>query len=106
MELFTLGEGNYDEKTVKESARALTGYSVNILKDFSFELRKWRQDVGKKTLFGRTGNFNGDNLVDIILEQPATAEFITRKFWRNFVSETFGEKAEISAIADRFRASD
>ncbi|HIB22412.1 MAG TPA: DUF1800 family protein [Rhodospirillales bacterium] len=106
MELFTLGEGNYDEKTVKEAARALTGYSVNLLKDFSFELRKWRQDVGIKNLFGRTGNFNGDNLVDIILEQPATAEFITRKFWRKFVSETFSKKAEISAIADKFRASD
>lgn len=105
MELFTLGEGKYDEFTVREAARALTGYSVNPLADFSFQLKDWRQDTGNKDLFGRSGNFDGDALVDIILEQPAAAQFIAQKFWRNFVSETYIRKKEILRIADQFRGS-
>jgi len=105
LELFTLGEGTYDEFTVKEAARALTGYSVNPLADFSFELKEQRQDTGNKTLFGRTGNFDGDTLIDIILEQPAAAQFIAQKFWRKFISETYTRKREILSIANQFRSS-
>ena len=106
MELFTLGEGEYDEKTVKEAARALTGYSFANKRDFTFQFNDWGHDKGRKTLFGQTGKFDGDDLVDLILEQPATAEFMALKFWRAFVSEVHQDNAQITAIADAFRQSD
>lgn len=106
MELFVLGEGAYDEKTVKEAARALTGHGFNKVREFEFEVRPWRQDNGIKTLFGKRGNFNGDALVDILFEQPEAARFLTEKMWRYFVSEIYIDAAEIDRISDIFRASD
>ena len=106
MELFVLGEGAYDEKTVKEAARALTGHGFNRVREFEFELRPWRQDNGKKSLFGKRGNFDGDALVDILFEQPDAARFLTEKMWRYFVSEIYIDAAEIDRISDVFRASD
>lgn len=106
MELFTLGEGQYDEATVKEAARALTGYSFTKEGDFSFDFRPWSHDGGRKNLFGKRGRYDGDDLVDIILEQPAAAEFIAGKFWQAFISEIHQDAGQISDIADLFRASD
>ena len=83
LELFTLGEGNYDEHTVKEAARALTGYRTNKLRDLSFEISPWDQDRGLKNILGSWGFHDGDDLIDLILEQPSSSEFITRKFWRH-----------------------
>ncbi len=86
MELFTLGQGNYTEQDIKESARAFTGYNHNFKGDF--KLRKRQHDEGEKTFLGQTGNFNGDDIIDIILEQKQCARFICEKIYRYFVNET------------------
>ena len=103
MELFVLGEGNYSEKTVREGARALTGYSVNKIRNTSFFFDGWRHDNGVKNIFDRSGDFNGDQFVDILFEQANASEFLTRKFWRNFVSEVIEDEDEIRFIAKRFK---
>ena len=105
LELFTLGEGNYDEHTVKEAARALTGYRTNELKDLSFEINPWDQDRGLKNILGSWGFHDGDDLIDLILDQPSSSEFIARKFWRHYVSEFQFNEAEIQEIALLFRSS-
>jgi uncharacterized protein (DUF1800 family) len=107
MELFTLGEasqgGNYTEQDIKEAARAFTGWSVDP-GDFSFRFRPAFHDPNSKTILGRTGNFDGDAALDIMLEQPAAARFIVGKLWKEFVSPT-PEPAQVDRIASRFRAS-
>jgi uncharacterized protein (DUF1800 family) len=103
MELFTLGEGHYSEQDIKEAARAFTGWSLD--RDTGqFLFRRFIHDNGEKTVLGRTGNLDGDQVLDILLAQPATAEFITRKLWREFVSPD-PDEAAIRRIAQRFRDS-
>lgn len=88
MELFTLGEGHYTENDIKESARAFTGYA-NFRGEFV--LRKRQHDYGFKTFFGHTGRYDGDDIIDIILEQKQCARFICRKIYSYFVNETIDE---------------
>ena len=79
MELFTLGDGNYTEQDVRESARAHTGYSLT--RDATFVFRPALHDNGEKTFLGETGNFDADAIVDILLRQaPAPAHFARRLF--------------------------
>jgi len=104
MELFTLGEGHYGEQDVKEAARAFTGYSLDR-ETGAFMFRPFIHDDGTKTLLGRSGRFDGDAVLDILLAQPATADFIVTKLWREFVSPD-ADRAEIARIARRFRESD
>jgi len=85
MELFTLGRGNYTEHDIKEAARAFTGWSFN--KEGEFIFRRNAHDSDDKTFFGRTGNFTGEDIINIILENKRTAEFITEKIYRHFVNE-------------------
>lgn len=103
MELFTLGEGHYSEDDIKEAARAYTGWSVEPdTGDF-----KWRpaaHDGGIKTILGRTGDFDGDAVLDILLERPETAEFITGKLWKEFISAE-PDRKQLRRIADHFRNS-
>ena len=103
MELFTLGEGHYSEQDIKEAARAFTGWSLDR-QTGQFVFRRFIHDDGVKTVLGRTGNLDGDQVLDILLREPATAEFITRKLWREFVSPDPDETA-IRRIAQRFRDS-
>jgi uncharacterized protein (DUF1800 family) len=99
MELFTLGRGNYTEHDVKEGARAFTGWGSNLKGEFIF--RKFQHDDGIKTVLGKTGNFDGDEVLDILLEQKQTARFISQKVYKFFVNEQPDtEKAEW--LADRF----
>ncbi|MDQ2817242.1 MAG: DUF1800 domain-containing protein [Candidatus Eremiobacteraeota bacterium] len=84
MELFTMGVGNYSEADVREGARAFTGYSVRRI-DGSVIYRPRLHDDGSKTFLGRFGDFNGDDIVDIIMQQPATARFMASKFLSAFV---------------------
>jgi uncharacterized protein (DUF1800 family) len=103
MELFTLGEGNYGEQDIKEAARAFTGWSLD--RDSGrFVFRRFIHDYGNKTVLGRSGNFDGDDVLDILLAKIQTAEFITRKLWREFVSPD-PDEAEVQKIASRFRDS-
>lgn len=85
MELFTMGRGNYTEHDVREGARAFTGWSYD--KEGNFKERKNLHDEGSKTFLGRTGNFDGNAILNIILEQKATAQFITTKIYKFFVNE-------------------
>jgi uncharacterized protein (DUF1800 family) len=103
MELFSLGVGNYTEKDVREAARAFTGRSSDDEEPFDPELH----DDGSKTVLGRTGNWNGDDIVRIVLEQPAAARFLVRKLYGFFISETaVPPDALLEALADSFRKSD
>lgn len=85
MELFTMGRGNYTEHDVREGARAFTGWSYD--KEGNFKERKNLHDEGSKTFLGKTGNFDGNDILNIILEQKATAQFITTKIYKFFVNE-------------------
>ncbi len=80
MELISMGEGKYSEEDIMEGARALTGYTYDSnTKQFRFVVS--RHDTENKTIFGRTGNFAGDDFVDLILQQPFTSQFIARKLF-------------------------
>jgi uncharacterized protein (DUF1800 family) len=84
MELFTLGIGNYTEQDIKEAARAFTGWSFK--KNGDFNLRENQHDNKEKTFFGKTGNFDGDDIIDIILAQKQCARFICDKIYKYFVN--------------------
>ena len=103
MELFTLGRGNYTEHDVKEAARAFTGWGATARGEFVF--RRFQHDDGNKTVLGKTGNFDGDDVLDILLEQKQTAYFITYKIYRYFVNEDV-DKDHLIWLADRFYQSD
>ncbi len=103
MELFTLGEGHYSEKDIKEAARAYTGWSIEP-ETGDYKWRPFFHDDGVKTVLGKTGKFDGDDVLDILLAQPATAAFIVTKLWREFISAE-PEPKEVARIAKRFRDS-
>ncbi len=102
MELFTIGRGNYTETDVKESARAFTGYGFN--KNGEFVNRRFFHDDGQKTFLGKTGNFNGEDIMDMLLEKRETAHFISNKLYKYFVNET-PDPAHVNAMADVFYKS-
>ncbi len=102
MELFTLGRGNYTEDDIKESARAFTGWGAAVNGDFVF--RQQIHDDGSKTFLGKSGNFSGEEILDIILEQKQTARFITQKIYRYFVNDTVDQE-KVDWLADRFYKS-
>jgi uncharacterized protein (DUF1800 family) len=102
MELFTMGHGNYTEEDVKQGSRAFTGWSYDRQGQFVF--RKRVHDEGVKTFLGRTGNFDGDDILHIILEQKATARHITRKLCRFFVCDDPGEDL-VNELAEKFYQS-
>ena len=108
MELFTLGEASggarYTESDIREAARAFTGWSVEP-GVFNFKLRPGFHDNGVKTVLGRSGNLDGDQVLDILLEQPAAATFIARKLWLEFVSTT-PDSAVVERVARQLRSSD
>jgi hypothetical protein len=81
MELFTLGIGNYTETDIKESARSFTGWT-NV--GDQFIARPGQHDDGIKTFLGRNGNFNGDNIIDIIFQQQAAAKYIATRLIKFF----------------------
>ena len=103
MELFTMGRGNYTENDVKEAARAFTGWGFNLQGAFVF--RPLQHDTGSKTFLGKTGNFDGDDIIDILLEQQQTATFITKKIYRFFVNEKTDD-VKIAWLAKRFYEND
>lgn len=102
MELFTIGRGNYTESDVKEGARSFTGWGFNL--EGEFVDRPFLHDNDKKTFFGKTGNFNGDDIITILLEQKETARFITQKVFKYFVNDA-PDNATIQWLADRFYQS-
>ena len=95
LELFSLGVGNYSEKDVFECARAFTGWTLgpkiprvpNHRFFFQFEFRPEEHDYSEKEFLGHTGNFDGFDIIDIVLEQPACPRFIVRHLYNFFVAD-------------------
>lgn len=86
LELFTMGVGNYTEQDIQETARALTGWSVER-KSGESKLRPRQHDEATKKVLGEKGNFDSEDLVEIILKKPACAEFIAGKLWKFFAAK-------------------
>jgi uncharacterized protein (DUF1800 family) len=105
MELFTLGVGNYTEADIKEVARAFTGYEV---RGDTFRFDAGQHDTGAKAFLGRTGNFDGDAAVRVVLDQPAAPRFIARKLIRFFAFDepAVAPDALVEPIATELREHD
>ena len=99
MELFTLGRGNYTEKDIKEVARAFTGWDFDFQGRFIF--REFQHDDGEKTIFGKTGHFKGEDVINMILQKKETAHFITTKIYKYFVNENI-DNQRVTELANRF----
>jgi len=101
LELFSMGIGNYTEDDVKDCARAFTGWGLrNLVNTGPFGRNVWEfkfypelHDYGEKTFLGETGNFDGGDVIDIIVKQPATAQFIARRLYLFFVADSPDEAA-------------
>ncbi|MEI7968709.1 MAG: DUF1800 domain-containing protein [Betaproteobacteria bacterium] len=103
MELFTLGEGHYGERDVREAARAFTGWSLD--RDTGeFVVRRGQHDRGKKSVLGRSGDLDGDDVIGILLDRPETGRHVVRRLWREFVSPE-PDEAVVEAVGRRFQAS-
>lgn len=102
MELFSMGPGPYTEKDVRESARAFTG---SRLKKKVFEFNPRQHDNGTKTFLGRTGNFDGNQVIDIIMDHPATGRFICAELF-SFFAYGQPEEAVVARLASIFRSND
>lgn len=104
MELFTLGEGNgYTEDDIKDAAKAFTGWSVNQKGEYEFKTNQ--HDNGYKTVFGKTGNYNGNDIIDMLLAKRETAVYLCRKIYRTFVNNIVNED-HVQEMAARFFRSD
>jgi uncharacterized protein (DUF1800 family) len=101
LELFTMGVGNYTERDVREAARAFTGWTNDVL---AFKFDTEQHDFGEKAFLGRTGPFNGEEIIDAILRQPVTAEFVAAKLYRYFVREDISASVK-TGLGRTFRDS-
>lgn len=102
LELFTIGIGNYTQQDIIEASRAYTGWVTDGMNAFFVPQY---HDYGMKTFMGQTGNFNGDDIVDIIFEQEETARFFARKIYRWFLYE-YPDEAIIDEMAGILRDND
>lgn len=103
MELFTLGEGNYGEGDVKDAARALTGWTV---KNRDFREVPAYHDDGEKTVLGRHGTLRGNDLLTLLLEQPATSVRLARRVCELLIGEGVVDSAAIDELAAGLRQHD
>ncbi|MEM7251585.1 MAG: DUF1800 domain-containing protein [Pseudomonadota bacterium] len=101
MELFTMGVEQYQEHDIREAARAFTGWNYQGL---DFVLNQDDHDVGEKEFLGHRGAFTGDDIIELILREPVTAEFLTAKIYRYFVHED-PDPATITAFAEILRGN-
>ncbi len=102
MELFSMGIGNYTEDDVKAAARAFTGWTF---RGDEFAIIDRQHDEGEKAFLGRRGNFDGDDVIDIILQQPCTARWMAKKFFAFFVYDD-PEPAIVDELAVALRRQD
>ena len=124
LELFSMGIGNYSEQDVKEASRAFTGWTIDNAEYMALRTNKasiwpygkiaWQyrydaadHDDGEKTFLGETGRFDGEDVVDIIVRQPATARFVSTRLYQFFVSQVVGEEGEklIEELMDSYFTS-
>ena len=102
MELFTLGEGRYGEQDIKEAARAFTGWSIE-LETGEFLFRPRQHDDGVKVVLGKSLK-SGTEVLELLLAQPATAEYVAARLWREFVSPQ-PQPEELKRVAAAWRSS-
>ena len=120
LELFSMGIGNYSEDDVKECARAFTGWTLGNAEYMAtrasrdsiwpysriawhFQYRDDDHDDGAKTFLGHTGNFNGEDIIDIIVRQEATARFISTRLFQFFAADEVDAAGE-SVISEMMAA--
>jgi uncharacterized protein (DUF1800 family) len=104
MELFSLGVGNYTEQDIREAARAFTGWHSD---GDEFEFKAQFHDDDAKTVFGKTGDWNGDDILNFCLEKPCAATYLVRKMYSFFISEAHKPPDRLlEPLAERFRKSD
>ena len=102
MELFTMGVGNYSETDIREAARAFTGWNYV---DLEFVINTEQHDADTKTFLGHVGDFDGVDIIDIIMEQPVTAEYIAGKIYRYYVRDELGKDLQ-TELGNVFREAD
>jgi uncharacterized protein (DUF1800 family) len=102
MELFTMGVGNYSETDIREAARAFTGWNY---RDLEFVINEEQHDNSEKLFLGHSGNFDGVEIIDLIMQQPVTAEFIAGKLYRFFVREDLSDSLA-TELGNVFRDAD
>lgn len=103
LELFALGrDQGYTEQDIKEAARAFTGWSVNMKGEF--EKNPKEHDDGEKSFMGKTGNFDGEDIIDILLENKRVSIFISEKVYAELVNTNINN-AHVSEMADVFYQS-
>ena len=117
LELFSMGIGNYTEDDVKECARAFTGWTLKNAeymamragKDsiwpygriaWHYEYRNDDHDEGKKTFLGHEGNFNGEDVIQIIVDQQATAKFVATRLFQFFASDDVDSESHDQVISE------
>jgi uncharacterized protein (DUF1800 family) len=101
MELFTLGVGNYSEQDVREAARALTGWKVNR-DTMSTSLNPRQQDKGAKTVLGHSGALDATGLVEVLVGQPVSAQFVVRRMWFRFVGAKPPEDDVVQRLVEAY----
>ena len=119
LELFSMGIGNYSEEDIKEGSRAFTGWTmanaeymaIRASKDsiwpysriaWHFEYRDEDHDDGEKTFLGHTGNFNGEDIIDIIVQREETARFISTRLFQYFAADEVDADGE-AAVQEMMR---
>lgn len=102
-ELFMLGEGNYTEEDIKEAARAFTGYRQV---DAQFRFVSGQHDASPKTVFGQTGNWKGDDIIELALQQPAARLFTPRELCKHYLSDEVIPDAYLQGLGDGWAAND
>lgn len=102
MELFTLGEGHYTEQDVREAARAFTGWMLG--REGEVRFNPGAHDGGEKTVLGRTGRFNGDGVVEILVAERATGEYLGRRLF-SFFAYPDPATETVSALAGTYFSS-
>ena len=104
MELFCLGLDQYSEQDIKEIARCFTGWEVRRRQ---FHFNQFQHDTGNKTFLGQSGNFGGDDAVEIVLQQPSASRFIAWKLIRYFmVDDIEVDSAYVTPLAEHLRSNE
>ncbi len=103
MELFCLGPGNYREEDIKQLARCFTGWEV---RRGAFRINAHQHDEGVKSFLGKSGNFDGQQAVRIVLDHPASAGFLARKLINYLVVDDVPDAGFCQPVADTLRKTD
>jgi len=104
LELFTIGIGNYNENDMREAARAFTGWGIDD-RNGLYRFDPSKHDSGVKTFLGKRGNFRGEDIINILLKHPRTAETIAKKMWHEFINISNPDPRIINHWAATFRNS-